>query len=83
LIKGCAEKGKGKFIFISDDENPSDKIIGLLEESLTPVISKINLEYDKSVVLSIIPNPTSIPYILKNQVVNFYITFKGQLEKDT
>jgi len=50
LIKGCAEKGKGKFIFISDDENPSDKIIGLLESSLTPVISKINLDYDKNIV---------------------------------
>jgi hypothetical protein len=83
LIKGCAEKGKGKFIFITDQENPSEKIIGLLEETLTPVIDHVTLKYDKDLVESIVPNPESLPYILKNEVVNFYITFKGQLEKNT
>ena len=83
MIKGCAEKGKGKFIFIDDSENPSEKIIGLLEETLTPVIDKVSLKYDKDLVESIVPNPDSLPYILKNEVVNFYLTFKGQLEKKT
>jgi hypothetical protein len=83
LIKGCAEKGKGKFIFIDDSENPSEKIIGLLEETLTPVIDKVSLKYEKDLVESIVPNPDSLPYILKNEVVNFYLTFKGQLEKKT
>lgn len=83
MIKGSAEKGKGKFIFIQDSENPSEKIIGLLEETLTPVIDNVNLKYDKNLVESIVPNPSSIPYILKNEVVNFYITFKGQLDKKT
>lgn len=27
LIQGCAESGKGKYIMISDDENPAEKII--------------------------------------------------------
>lgn len=83
MIKGCAEKGKGKFIFIDDSENPSEKIIGLLEETLTPVIDKVSLKYEKDLVESIVPNPDSLPYILKNEVVNFYLTFKGQLEKKT
>ena len=30
---------------------------------------------------SIIPNPDSLPYILKNEIVNFYVTFKGQLDQ--
>ena len=30
---------------------------------------------------SIIPNPNSLPYILKDELLNFYITFKGQLDK--
>ena len=47
LIKGCAEKGKGYHIFIKDNENPSEKIIQLLTDSLTPVISKLSLKYDK------------------------------------
>jgi hypothetical protein len=66
LIKGCALKGKGHHVFISDQEDPSEKIIQLLTDSLTPVITNISLKYDKSLVESIVPNPDSIPYILKN-----------------
>jgi hypothetical protein len=80
LILGCAKSGKGCYVFITDDENPSEKIIQLLTDSLSPVISNIRLKYDKNVVQSIIPNPESLPYILKGELVNFYINFKGQLQ---
>ena len=40
-----------------------------------------NLKFDKNVVESVIPNPESMPYVLKNEIVNFYVTFKGHLEK--
>lgn len=83
LIKGCAKNGKGYHVFINDQENPSEKIIQLLSDSLSAVISKINLDYDSSVVESIIPNPKSLPYFLKGEIVNFYITFKGQLASKT
>lgn len=83
LILGCAKKGKGHHVFISDDENPSEKIIQILSESLSPVVSQMRLDYDKSVVESIIPNPESMPYVLKGEIVNFYITFKGQLDRTT
>ena len=79
LILGCAKKGKGYHVFITDNENPADKIIQLLTDSLSPVISSMKLTYDKSIVESIIPNPESLPYVLKGELVNFYITFKGQL----
>lgn len=46
LISGCAEKGKGSYTFITDDEMPEQKIISLLEKALSPVISNIELEYD-------------------------------------
>lgn len=39
----------------------------------------MKLTYDKEIVESIIPNPESMPYVLKGELVNFYITFKGQL----
>ena len=29
------------------------------------------------------PNPDKLPFILKNEVANFYITFKGQLAQPT
>ena len=68
---------------ISDHENPAEKIIELLETTLTPLISDIDLKYDKNIVESIVPNPASIPYILKDDIINFYVTFKGQIEKET
>jgi hypothetical protein len=83
LIIGCAEKGKGSHIFIKEGEDPSEKIIQLLNDSLTPVISKVWLAYDKDLVECIVPNPEKIPYILKGQVVNFYVMFKGHLEHPT
>lgn len=46
LISGSALAGKGAYVMISDTEDPTGKIIGLLENALTPVISKINLKYD-------------------------------------
>lgn len=43
----------------------------------------MQLKYDKSVVQSVIPNPESLPYVLKGELVNFYINFKGQLSEPT
>ena len=55
LIQGSAENGKGQSIMISDAENPADKIIQLLESTLTPLIHQIDLHYDK--------DNLTIPYI--------------------
>lgn len=66
LIQGCAEKGKGKYIFIQDNENVSGKIIELLGATLSPVIADFAVDFDEKVVESISPNPKSMPYILKN-----------------
>ncbi len=79
LIEGTAEAGRGKFVMISDSEDPSTKIISLLESSLTPLITKINLEYDQEGLQSVIPNPKKLPYILKDSIVNFYLTYEGEL----
>lgn len=43
----------------------------------------MKLKYDKKVVQSVIPNPESLPYVLKGELVNFYINFKGQLQEPT
>lgn len=81
LIEGSARNGKGKFVMISDQENPSAKIIELLEVTLTPLITDLTLKYDEKIVESIVPNPHSLPYILKDDVINFYVNLKEQLEK--
>ena len=79
LIQGCAEAGKGKYAMISEIQNPSEKIISLLESSLTPLVKKINLSFDRTDFESITPNPATIPYIIKDSIVNFYLTYKGKL----
>lgn len=43
LIQGCAEKGKGRHIFIQDDANVSAKIIELLSAALSPVITDFKM----------------------------------------
>ena len=66
LIQGCAKEGKGKYTMISDSQDPSEKIIDVLNASLTPIIDTVKLEYEEEGVDSIVPNPYSIPYILKD-----------------
>jgi hypothetical protein len=70
-------------VLINDTENPSEKVIQLLNNSLSPVITNVKLIFDRTLVESIVPNPDSIPYILKGDIVNFFITFKGHLSKST
>ena len=48
---------------------------------MSPLISEMKLEYDQSVVESIVPNPNRVPYLLKNDLANFYINFNGKLTK--
>lgn len=48
---------------------------------MSPLISDMNIEYDESLVESIVPNPKKIPYLLKNDLANFYINFNGRLTK--
>ena len=82
LIEGSARNGKGKYVMISDEEDPAEKIIELLESTLTPLISELYLHFDEDIVESVVPNPRAIPYILKDDVVNFYVNFKGALDKE-
>ncbi len=59
--------GNGKYEFIADDEIMNEKIISLLNDSITPFLDDIHFEYDKELVEIIIPNPNSINFLRKNQ----------------
>lgn len=65
---------------IADDEMPEQKIITMLENTLSPVITDFDLELAKSEkVERIVPNPKKMPFILKNDIISFFITFNGKL----
>ena len=80
LILGCSEKSEGKHIFVSDDEDPTAKIIQLLEEAISPVIADFQLSFDPKAIEAVIPNPKEMPYILKNHPVNLYFLLKVGFE---
>ncbi len=83
LIRECARAGKGNHAFISESGNLNKKVSQLLRDSLTPLISEVKLEYDEAIVESIVPNPESIPFILKGEIVNFFVFFKERLTRPT
>lgn len=46
LIVECSKKGKGSYTFIAHQENPTLKIVNLLTDSLSAVVSQVTLEFD-------------------------------------
>jgi hypothetical protein len=57
-------------------------IINLLETSLTPSLDQFSFKFDEGIVESIVPNPSNIPYILKNEPFNVYVFFKEGVNLD-
>lgn len=80
LIIESAKAGKGKFEFIADNEDIADKIISLLNRSLTPCLSEFTLNYDKDVIEMIAPKPDDNLLIRKNEAINFFVFFNKNLE---
>ena len=74
-----AVKGKGKSIFVNDEDDVSGAIIGLLDCALSPCLDDFFFEYDKEIVESIYPNPENIPSILKNEPFNVFVFFNDKV----
>ncbi|CAD8149842.1 unnamed protein product [Paramecium octaurelia] len=75
LIKSVAEVGNGKYQIVSDKEDINEKVIDLLEDSLTPYLQAFTLESNVVNVASIIPNPESIVCLKKNQELTIQVLF--------
>lgn len=44
---------------------------------MSPLITKLDLKvHNLELIESIVPDPQKIPYILKDDVINFYVTYK-------
>ncbi|CAK76747.1 unnamed protein product (macronuclear) [Paramecium tetraurelia] len=78
LIRRVAEVGNGKYQIVSDKEDINEKVIDLLEDSLTPYLEAFTLESNIPNITSIIPNPDSIVSLKKNQELTFQILFPNQ-----
>ncbi|CAK63523.1 unnamed protein product (macronuclear) [Paramecium tetraurelia] len=80
LIKRVAEVGNGKFHIVGDNEDINEKVIDLLEDSLTPYLEDFKLETNVDKISSIIPNPESIVSLKKNQELTIQILFSNEQE---
>lgn len=83
LIKGCAQNGKGKAVFLSDQEDVAEKIIELLQSLLSPIITDFEFKFDEKIVEAVVPNPKAMPYVLKNEPVCLYVLFRPGFEGNT
>ncbi|CAD8149835.1 unnamed protein product [Paramecium pentaurelia] len=82
LIKRLAEVGNGKYQIVSDREDINEKVIDLLEDSLTPYLQAFNLESNINNIAQIIPNPESIICLKKNQELTIQILFSNQQQQE-
>ena len=50
LIMEAAIESRGKYEFVSDNELLGQKMIYLLEDSITPFLEEFTIEYDKDMI---------------------------------
>lgn len=70
----------GKYIFIEDSDQMDQKIVNLLQDSLSPYISDFNFEYDKEIIERILPLPNKIAPLYSNQPFRCYLFFNYKLD---
>eukprot|EP01017_Pseudomicrothorax_dubius_P030091 TRINITY_DN3717_c0_g1_i15.p1 TRINITY_DN3717_c0_g1~~TRINITY_DN3717_c0_g1_i15.p1 ORF type:complete len:558 (-),score=82.86 TRINITY_DN3717_c0_g1_i15:789-2462(-) len=75
-IRDLAFHGRGKCQFVNNESKIPKKLMQLLSDSLLPAFLVTKVEYDKSLIEYISPNPQSKTYIVQNDQLNFYILFK-------
>ena len=75
LITKAAINGRGKHEFVENNHQVYEKVMDLLNASLSPCYSDITLEADNfdGFVKSVSPNPVSLPFLLNNQPVTFFL----------
>jgi len=71
IVEG-AKLGKGKHEFIAENEDMNEKIINLLEDSITPFLSNFQMVYDKTLIEIVAPLPESINFIRKNEDLKIF-----------
>jgi len=80
LITQGAVCGRGKHEFVANNSEIYEKVISLLNASLSPCYSNISLECDNfdAVVKAITPNPLSIPLLIDGQTTTFFLLLRSE-----
>ncbi len=78
LVTKSALYGKGKHEFVQDEKDIYEKVINLLDSSLSPCYSDLSFQcanFD-AVVQSVSPNPGSIPYLIDGQPFTTFLCLR-------
>jgi len=83
LIKKAAYHGRGQYEFIENADGIHEKVINLLNASLSPCFTDLKLHGDNfdAFVTSVSPNPANVPFLLGGQAVSFFIWLRGDAFK--
>ena len=82
LVQGCADRGKGKAAFVTNASEIPGAVVSLIEASVNSVCDDFSLEFSdaaKSSILMIAPEPSAQKFILKNEIVSFFVFFSNQV----
>ena len=80
LITQGAACGRGKHEFVANNSEIYEKVISLLNASLSPCYSEISLEGNNfdAVVKALTPNPSSIPLLIDGQTITFFLLLRPE-----
>lgn len=73
-------QGRGKHIFVEDNQDVQGLIINLLDNALTPQLDNFEIEYDENIIEAISPSPIDIPCVMKNEPFNCFFFFKENVK---
>ena len=73
LVREIAKHGRGKHIMIKESNMIAEKVIGLLQVSLSPVLDDFKFKFDEEIVEFMTPGPNTPINILKNEPINMFV----------
>ena len=78
LVTKSALYGKGKHEFVQDEKDIYEKVISLLDASLSPCYSDLSFHCENfdAVVQSVSPNPGTIPYLIDGQPFTAFLCLR-------
>jgi len=85
LITTGALYGRGKHEFVTENKQIYEKVINLLNSSLSPCYSDFSLESNNfdAVVKSVSPNPATLPFLLNGQTATFFLFLREEAFDDS
>jgi len=73
LVREIAKHGRGRHIMIKESSKIGEKVINLLQISLSPVLDEFSFEFDEKIVDYMTPGPNTPLNVLKNEPINLFV----------